>query len=342
MALIYLDSFDHYSTTQMARKWTTAGGNIVSGGRTGNCLEGASVFLPAKTLNSQYAAMTMGMAYRTELFSNHLMQFKNVVNNVTAGIMHVGDGRLKMTWASDGVGTIESPPTVWVMHVLEWYYVEMSFEVTAASPPHALVSARVNGVEVLAWDATLTSGPAGMAFNQIQLIGPGGGSVARYDDLYVTDGEFLGDTRIGVLYPNAAGDSAAWTPAPAGNNWQRVEEHPADDDTSYVSAGSTGLKDLYNMDDIDPAFSGSIKGVQALWLVKKSDEGEGAVKGVWKSGGTEITQASGHNYLAPYGFHPSAADYLYDIQTERKSLFTASDWTAAEINGLQQGITRTL
>lgn len=341
MALIFIDSWDHYSAAQLLRKWTAGSGTIVAA-RTGNGVQGASIFLPGKTFNAEYAKMTMGLAYKTGGLSNHIMQLRNVTNNVTAGLAHVGDGRLRLTWGSDGVGNIQSSPGSWVMSASEWYYFEMQFEVTAASPPHALASARVNGVEILTWDATLTGGPAGMKFNGIQLVGPGGGSNAIFDDLYVTDGEFLGDVRIGVLYPNAAGDSAAWTPSGAGANWEQVEEHPADDDTSYVSAATVGLKDLYNMDDIDPAFTGDIKGVQALWLVKKSDEGEAAVKGLWKSGATEITQASGHNYIAPGGFYPSAAGYLYNIQTERSSLFTASDWSVSEINSLMLGITRTL
>ena len=341
MALVFIDSWDHYSPSQLWRKWTEGGGNIVAG-RTGNGIEGSSINLPGKTFNAEYTKMTMGVAYKTPAFANHIMQFKNVTNSVQVGLANVGDGRLKLTWSSNGVGNIEGPPSSWVMPALEWHYFEMQFEITAGAPPHALASARVNGVEILAWDATLTGAPAGMKFNHIHLVGPGGGYNAIFDDLYVTDGEYLGDVRIGVLYPNAAGDSATWTPSPAGNNWQQVEEHPADDDTSYVAAASVGLKDLYNIDDIDPAFTGVIKGVQALWCVKKSDEGAGAVKGVWKSGATEIVQAAGHNFLAPNGFYPSAANYLYDIQTERKSLFTAGDWTKAEITSLQLGITRTL
>jgi len=340
-ACLFLDSFDHYSTTQVGRKWTTGGGAIVAA-RTGNGLRGGATSLPAKTLNAEYPKLTMGVAYNTEAFANHIMQFSNVTDNVSAGLAHVGDGRLRLTFASNGVGNIFGTPSTWVMSALAWYYFEMQFEITVASPPHALASARVNGVEILTWDATLTGAPAAMDFNRINLMGPGGGNNATFDDMYLTDTEYLGDVRIGVLYPNAAGDSAAWTPTGAATNWQATDEHPADDDTSYVSAATVGLKDLYNMDDIDPAFTGAIKGVQALWLVKKSDEGAGAVKGVWKSGATEITQASGHNYLAPNGFHPSAVDYLYNIQTERNSLFTATPWTPSEINSLMLGITRTL
>jgi hypothetical protein len=397
-----------------------------------------------------------------------------------------------LTAGLQDVGSASSPLSTWVMNVNQWYYLEMQAAITTGL---LTVSARVNGVEILAW--TWAHGNwTGKKFAAISNIPPGGGSTAVFDDLYVTDDEYLGDVRIGVLYPNAPGDATAWTPStpgggsgtsytnpggsgnrtsiitvtasastldgsgsnfvngayesvtfitngaaagrwvkfdfgsakvideiklyrefafeygtwqwygsnddsawtavgpaqtawtaaanavnslagnttgyryykfegvsgtvtgtynkefefkigtpapPAGDNWEQVDEHPTvDDDTTYVSAASTGLKDLYNLDDIDPAFVGTIKGVQALWAVKKSDEGEAAVKGNWKSSGTEIVQAAGHNFLPPNGFYPSATSYLYNIQTERKSLFTAADWTKTEINALQLGITRTV
>jgi hypothetical protein len=133
------------------------------------------------------------------------------------------------------------------------------------------------------------------------------------------------------LYPNAAGDLSAWTPNGAGANYTKVMEHPADDDATYVSTPTVGAIDLYNLDDITPSFAGTIKGAQALWLVKKSDTGTGSIKGQWKSAGSTLEGLE---------FHPSAGVYLYDIQAERKSIFTAADWTQAEINALQIGMKR--
>jgi hypothetical protein len=337
--LLYCDSFDHYSHAQMARKWTTVNGGEFVAARTGYGFKfgEASAF---KTLNAEYSTLVMGFAFKPDSFGNWPIRFTNAINGVMFNVEHVGDGRLRFTFAASG-GNGTSPPSTYVLNAGRWYYLEAKAEITAVSPPHVLASLRINGAEILAWDYTHGASVA-LKFATFMSTGPPGLPALTIDDLYVTDGEFLGDIKIGVLYPNAAGDSAAWTSTPAGANWQQVEEHPADDDTSYVSAGSVGLKDLYNLDDIDPAFTGSIKGVQALWLVKKSDEGEGAVKGVWKSGVTEIVQAAGHNYLAPNGFYPSATSYLYDIQTERNSLFTATAWTKAELNALQLGITRTL
>ena len=342
--LIFIDSFDHYSASQMARKWSTLGTSTIVAGRTGNGMRGGALEFPSKTFNAEYTTMTMGLAYNTSSRANAPIRFLNATNSVEVSLSHVGDGRLQFLFGiGSGTTNVPSPPSTFVLHANEWYYLEMQAAIVSGGPPaHLIASARVNEAEILTWDYTASFGAAGASFNRINMQGPGAGLTAIIDDLYVTDTEFLGDVRIGVLYPNAVGDSSQWVPNAAGANWQQVEEHPADDDTTYVSTPTVGQKDLYNLDDIDPAFVGTIKGVQALWCVKKSDEGSGAVKGIWKSGSTEIVQSDGHNYIAPNGFFPSAANYLYDIETERKSLFTAADWTKTELNGLQLGITRTV
>jgi hypothetical protein len=313
-------------------------GSIVAG-RTGSAYQGGALNSIFKTLDATYATLTMGCAYKTAALTGEPFLFYGPSVGLEFAIDSFGKAYFDLDYP--GGSNIVSPPSTFVFNINQWYYVEAQAAIVDGSPPHLVASARVNGAEFLTWDYTAASSLSGLRFASVAIQGPGGGLSANWDDLYVTDTEFLGDIRIGVLYPNAAGDSTAWTPN-AGTNWSQVEEHPADDDTSYVSASSVGLKDLYNLDDIDPAFVGTIKGVQALWLTKKSDEGDGAVKGVWKSGGTEITQADGHNYLAPGGFYPSATSWLYDIQTKRASLFTAVDWTKAEIDALQLGIIRTV
>jgi hypothetical protein len=344
VALLFIDSFDHYSVAQGSRKWTSFSlSSTIVAGRTGNGLQAMPGHMPAKTLNAEYATLTAGVAYKSPGFPNSILQFTNAVNNIQFYLQHVGDGRLQFRFftaqhAFGGIPARTSSPSAFVMNVNQWYYFEMQATIAGGPPYHVTATARANGVEILSWDYTEASlGAAGAKF---ATVGLEGGS-ATVDDFYCTDTEYLGDVKIGVLYPNAAGDLSAWTPL-SGANWAQVEEHPADDDTSYVSAASVGLKDLYNLDDISGSFTGTIKGAQALWLVKKSDEGEAAVKGLWKSGATELTQSAGHNYFAPGGFYPSATAYLYDIQTERVSLFTAIDWTTAEINALQIGITRTI
>lgn len=356
--LLFLDSFDHYSKAQASRKWTNAGGIAsigVTNGRTGN---GAQIgpLNTYKTFGVEYPTLTIGIAFNTPNFSNNIVFAFNGPVGISAGLAHYGDGRLYVSaQALDSAGSLfpDSPPSTFVVNIGQWYYAEFS---TTVSITNDLIGgtytvtityeARINETTILSGTLSKTrtgsTTAAGAGWAGFGVSSPGGGLNASYDDLYVTDGEFLGDIKIGVLYPNAAGDSTGWTPTPAAANYANVKEHPADDNATIVTAATAGLKDLYNLDNIPPSFVGTIKGAQALWLVKKSDSGSAAVKGVWKSGATEIDQSAGVDFIPPDGFHPSAASYLYDIDPQRKSLFTAADWDVTEVNALQLGIKRTV
>src|SRR4051812_28556717 len=95
--LFFIDSFDHYSTAQLLRKWTTGTGNIVAG-RTGNGLQISGVG-PMKTLNSvEQVTLTAGWAYKTTNFSNYIISFLNVINGIRVQLDHVGDGRFRFRY----------------------------------------------------------------------------------------------------------------------------------------------------------------------------------------------------------------------------------------------------
>jgi len=338
--LLFLDSFDHYSTAQFLRKWTVGVGSIVPG-RTGN---GLQIFGggPEKTLGIISGATTerdtlyAGMAYNTQAFANWIWQFSNQVNGITTQVNHIGDGRVRFHYAYTGGaadGDTISPP---LFNTNEWYYVEMKSQVSFSAPNLTFNNEfRVNENPVLSETFSLNCGSTTFGshakFAQISPGGPGGGFHAIIDDLYVTDSEYLGDIKIAVLYPNAAGASTTWTPnVSMAANYNMVKEHPPDDDTTVNTASTTGLIDYYNLDDI-VGFTGTIKGAQALWLTKKSDTGTGAIKGLWSAG-------SGHQTPE---FFPSNLSYLYLIDPQRSSLDTGIDWTVGEINSLQLGIQRT-
>lgn len=344
MALLMLDSFEHYGT-QSSRKWTDGGSidnALVRTGTNAGFIHAFSSF--NMTFGPEYRTLTAGLAYNTQAFANSPFTF-NGVDGARANLGHYGDGRFTVSCTA---GT--SPPSTFVMSVNQWFYLEFNCVLTLTfidashySRSYAM-EARINEATILTASFSETVNkplPGGTrGFSDMGLGGPGGGNNAHIDDFYLTDGEFLGDIKVGVLYPNAVGDSSDWTPT-SGANWSNVEEHTPDDDTTTVSATSVGKKDLYNLDDLPGGFAYTIVGAQALWLVKKSDAGAAAIKGVWKSAGTEIDQDKGHDFLAD-GYHPSFTSYLYAMQPERKSLFTGLDWTAAEINALQLGIKRVI
>ena len=350
MALIFIDSWDHYSPSQSTRKWTSGSPNNIdsANGRFGLGANMGTFGNVSKTFGAEYHTLTAGVAVRLNAFANDPIEFDTPPS--TGGVAsfgNVGDGRY--TYKTDG-GV--SAPSTFVLSLGVWYYIELNDTVhfvfidsTHYSITHT-GSIRVNEVTIASgsFSRTVTGAfPGDRGYSSLYLTGPGGSANCSMDDFYCTDGEFLGDIKIAVLYPNAPGDSAMWIPSTGGAaNWTMVKEHPADDDVTTVSSANANDKDLYNLDDIGAGFVGTIKGVQALWLTKKSDAGAAKIKGVWKSSGTEIVQSQGLNFVPPDGFPPSYVAYSYSIEPERSSLFTSTDWTVPEINALQLGVIRTV
>lgn len=139
------------------------------------------------------------------------------------------------------------------------------------------VSIYINGVQV----ATYT-GNTGTGFNKIFFAGRQGtsggwDSTAYVDDIVINDttGEADGvvpERQLRYKRVDGAGINTNWIPS-AENNYQNVDDPGApDNDTTYNSAASSGLKDSYALADLSgdiPAGSG-ILDVAYLAYVRKS------------------------------------------------------------------------
>ena len=364
MSLLFLDSFDHYSTAQLTRKWNQTGAAaIVSNGRTGKGIQSRGDDMRF-SLEEGQTEISVGMAFRlvspkTGLRKRILRLENNGPFEFTVSLFLMEDQRFCITFSGSAMGVGHDPlwppsypnvrvgneiwsmPSALSINEDRWYYLELhatiavvaggsggtnlEFAVDSYLNEDPLISADQAGeVDPLEYPPLLTK------FTSVVLEGPGTPG-AIFDDVYITDGELLGDIKIGVLYPNAVGAIASMTPNAAGDNYTKVNEHTPDDDTTYVYAAAASLEDLYNLDDIG-AFTGTIKGAQTCVLARKSDTGSATVRAEWKSGATKVDGLE---------MNPSAVDYIYLLDPRRKSLFTAADWTVGEIDGLQIGQQRT-
>jgi len=330
MALLFIDSFDHYSTAQMSRKWTSLGGGAViqSGGRTSNCMM-ASNGGPSKTVGAgTYSSLAVGVAYNTQNLSNTPIRIQDATGSLIAYLQHVGDGRLFVRVTFPPSSSWSSANSTFVMNTNVWYYLELQVTISAGAVTYA---AQANGASILS--GTMGSGLTG-TWDQVALIAAGGGNNSYFDDFYVTDGELLGDIRIYPLYPRLDGTTLQWVPSAGTTHFNLVNEHAPDDAASYVSCSSAnvGNQDQYYLDQIT-GFSGTIKGAQGLWCLTKSDAGTASVLGVYRNGaGTIVNTAN--------TFNPSYPSWQYFTEAQRKSVFTSSDWTATEINSMQLGLLR--
>ena len=174
-----------------------------------------------------------------------------------------------------------------------------------------------------------------------QIMTPGG---AYIDDLYVTDGEFLGDVRIYRIRPSGPGDEMQWGVVGASSGWEAVRNEDFEWagmgnkgntlDDSYVRAYSTdiGKSFLVNMEDINPL--GPIRGVQANFVNCKTEAGTAAFSPRYK--------ISGQYYDSPITIYPSWGSWYDRVEPFRKNPVTGQDWTIEDVNTMQVGAKRVL
>lgn len=320
--LLFVDSFDHYnSLALMNRKWTIPGGAALVVGRNGSgqALQcGATFGNPLLTFGWDYNPLTLGVAYRTENFSNQIFQLG--ASGKTVGLTHVGDGRLCLTVNFSST----APFPGFVMNLNTWYYFEFKITISTGLFTYEV---RVNNSTIAT--GSLAAATNALAMQTARVGGPGGGNVCTVDDFYVTDGDFLGDASWRCIYSNAPGDTTDWTPNPAVANWINTSEHSPDDFTSYNQADVVANQDLYNMDDLGGSFT--IVGAHALNCASKIAAGVASLESSIKTNTTLVQEPE---------FFPSFGSWQYQRKGYIINPVTGIAWTSADIDAIQRGALR--
>jgi len=253
MAVLFIDSFDHYDTPEIGQKWDTGGGGAVmnlSGtrSRTGIGCIICSPFGPELNF-APVPGFVMGLAYNpTGANTNDIM---GIISGT--GVFRVrqvrlqvqSDGSLKALTGNDPSPTLlgQTVPNLIIPTI--YSYVEM---MVGSFGSAGTVTFRVNGLTVLT--VTGNTDPDGTGTGKtIYIGGPGGGITAAIDDLYLCNlvapnNTFLGAIRNYSQVPLSNGTPLQWTPL-TGQNFQEVGEIPPDGDTSYVFSNHVGDVDQY-------------------------------------------------------------------------------------------------
>jgi hypothetical protein len=338
--LLFCDSFDHYSTAQGGRKWTTFSGSVaIAAGRTGNGLS-----LGISGLGST-VAITFPQGAQSEVTAGFALNssgkiipltFGNAASGLSFTPSVLSDGRVTFT-VNTGPNQSTTTPTTWVMQSGIWYYIELQVTATAGGGNTTVTvtyTFKVNGavqgtgnIGPVAWNSA--QNPANISWSYAQFAG-GVGSVV--DDFYLTDNEFLGDVAIACLMPNGDGDSSQWTCSSGTAHNAMLSEVPADDDTTYVYDDGTTLNhiDLLNLQDITG--TPGIQGAQVVLTVKNDIAGNSTLQAMQKSGGTSTAGTS---------MSLSNNTYVCILDPRRKNPATSANYTASEINAIQIGVKRT-
>lgn len=323
--LEFFDGFDDYSTAQATRYWNSFGFSIGAVGRNGtNGFSSGNNTSCAITLTSQ-ATRTIGVAMKHDGFTQY-----DFIGLYDAGTQQLAvrlntDGTLSV---KNGAGTVLATST-FSININIYYYLELTSVINNTTGSFTL---RVNGTTWASASGVNTRASANNSANQVVLIA-GGGSHWTGDDLYSrSDGTFCGDVRVETSLPNANGAANQWTQGGTthANNYQQVSENPADDDTTYVFAATTGQSELYAYPAL-PSGSGTVYGVMAVMICRNDSAGPVTLQPLYRSAGTTYNGNSRTVGATTY------AAYM-DIQGQDPA--TSLAWTVSGVNALQVGVER--
>jgi len=213
-----------------------------------------------------------------------------------------------------------------------WYYIEIKFVNHNTTGSYEL---RVNGDNWLSASGIDTAVGAGGYYDSWAVSGGVNTTPFYFDDLYIVDStgsinnDFLGNSKVVALRPDAAGDDTDWTPS-AGANYAAVDEVSLDDDTTYVETSTANDKDLYNvgsLSDVD-----LVMGMQIVTDVRVTDAQSWDLNTLIKSGTTEDAGPT---------LGITSTSYLTKSRVSETNPDTTNPWAVSEVNSAQFGIKAT-
>lgn len=245
----------------------------------------------------------------------------------TASVSDIDLGSMGTTTATLGTGS--------------WIRVELSYVCNSGA-----IDLRFDGTSVLT--NTASSG-IGMSLLSVGNSGNNTQGEWYFADIAVNDDQgsyqnsWPGSGKVIYLRPNAAGDSAQWTPS-SGDNYACVNETPPDDHTSYVGVSTVNYLDMYNCDASGIGASDVVNVVEVGGRFARSASASPSFKfRIIKTGsGTEALSAA----IQPDNTQPSyKTNTLVSPMTSPIILYKDPDgtnaWTQTTLDSMQIGMVET-
>lgn len=349
MALRFLDSFDHYSTGDILKKWTINTSaftiNTSLGRFGGSCLRSSSDFSnngvvtvlnpqPTWIVGFAFSPGTVGIA----------AGISNFVQLISSGVFQVGvtinvDTTLSIvTGGNSGNSQTVLATSTTGIRPNTYSFIEFKATLNTSIAAHTC-QLKLNGNLVAeASAAANTDRAASGSANAIGFLFPwfipGNGGPIAFDDVYICDGtgssnnNFLGDVKIVSLFPTGNGAFSQFVndASNSTNNFSHVNANPTNNGTTFVKSSTPGNEDTYAFGSL--AFSGIVHGIQQVLELEKDNAGSVLVAPVIRIAGTDYTG---------FNISPTSSYLFYMSQNDVKpSNFTA--WTTADVNGSQYGV----
>jgi len=342
MALLWLDSFDHYATADIGEKYTVTGSPSISA----TSRRGSAMYLPGgyfvktRSLSPVSTTVIVGGAFRFAGYPSPFnSEFIQIMSGATAqcNLALTTAGILFAARGGTGLGTA----TMAAFPLNTYVFIEFKVVI---HPSAGSVVIRLDELEVLNISGVNTAATGTAAWDSVMLGGAWVNTLC--DDLYTVDSsglapcnDLLGDCRVDARYPTAEGASSAWTPLSGSDNALMVDDPGPplytsgvgpDDDTTYNSTLTLAATDTHVVQDA-PVPAAALYGVQLCISMKKSDAGTCSVAPVVRHSGTDypgtaVNPGTAYAYvMTPYGLNPG----------------TGAAWTEAGFNAAEFGYKRT-
>jgi len=303
MALIFIDGFDHYDPQALdpfGDPWLARGKAAYLSPQAqripGRRPSSYALRLPAgagggyvKNLETGRTSLIVGAALRVAPFENTgeepvLLGVRDTTAQVTHLVTIGNDGRLRLYRRGYWDQLIST--SVATAAARGWHYVELQ---VVQGTANGTVKVRANGVlaiDLWSQDTVQNGGQLLTAF-----VGAVPGQACPVtvdvDDLYIADtlgtinNTFLGDVRVDALKAQANGALNQWTVEGAASAWQAVSDG---DETTALRAATAGLRQTFDVEALPAMTTPAIHGVQVTLLARKTDAGNGRVRGLVASG----------------------------------------------------------
>jgi hypothetical protein len=335
MALVFIDSFDHYTQDDFLKKWSNTNAafqsiSTTAGRRGGGCM--TRPYETYKNLPNTYSTLIAGFAVNRGVFNTgqSLFQFayfgSGATKYVSLGITSAGEVQV---FNASGTSLGRTKPGL--INQATWAYVEFKAVVGATT---GAVEIRVNGIsELLLTNVnTGTSNFATFGFGIGGLPSQENDSAMKIDDVYLLDTsgtantDFLGDCRVDAYLPTSEGATQSWTPTPAGTHYTTVDEIPINS-ADYVESAAAGAIELFGYTDL-VNIPLNIFGIQVNSAARKTDAGVRQINSAARISSTDYFSAN-----LPVSDTTSYVSSIWD-----RSPATSAAWTRTEINGTDFGV----
>jgi len=301
MALLFVDGFDHYQTSDLKFKWDNMDGIDPTATHVyiNNTIPrtGGHQYLQLSNKANDGSVSTSGGTIRKMIpskpetiiigFAFNIAEFNGALGQV-ALYNESGDDIIKYRFYKNpnfdkfGVQVYDANDNLLgqtadnLIDDMVWYYLETKTYVNNSS---GSVQIRLNGATHLQLE-NINTDPSNGLYNGVSHIDITGAlyystSVTLLiDDLYILDNsglqnnDFLGDVYIQAIFPESNGTHSDWTPS-AGSNYECVDDIDIDEDATFVSTTTDNAIDTYNFGAVTAITGSTIKAVVSNITAKK-------------------------------------------------------------------------